>query len=549
MKTNKYIHILSAACIALGFTACVDENDWGVDKNHDRPFSPQGIDVTVGSISAVVEFDRLPSVDYYLLELSNDSLYQETISESSRVDTVRTSPYTLTGLSGETKYFLRMKAVSTLSTVTDSKWAYYEDDELRSFITDGEQILNSITAADLNETSIRLSWEAGLEVTHIDVALVGEDGEETALKTVTLTDENKEDGSCTIDGLQASTRYSFTIYNGTSKRGSRTASTTAAMPEGDYKYSLPESTTAISQELIDELAAQAQAAAGSSTYSVTIGIPAGLTLNVNGIDPENGNEASLTLPEGMSVTFFGLAGAEKAVLNFPKALEIGGTHAYIRFENVTIVDGGCQYLINQSAATTVGELSFDGCDINDMSRSLVRLQGSATKSISNIVINDCVVTNQGSGNYALLYFNNAAYTVSKIDITNSTFDTLLHSFCDARNANFDELNISDCTFYNVIGGSRYFLDARNLNVAVNITNTIFGKTGADSGVNGLRTDGAKTMVNVYKTSDCTFSSYNFDSDMGLTPATSAEVFADPDNGDFTVQVRELQNIGDPRWRP
>ena len=80
-------------------------------------------------------------------------------------------------------------------------------------------------------------------------------------------------------------------------------------------------------------------------------------MEVHGVDEETGEATGLAIPEGMSVTFFALPG-ERPVLSFQKSLEIGGTHGYIRFEGVTIVDDGCQYLVNESNGAAIGEASY-----------------------------------------------------------------------------------------------------------------------------------------------------------------------------------------------
>lgn len=545
MKTNIYTNMLVTGALALALASCVDDNDWGTDSSYSRPFSPHDIAVSAEATSATIEFDRLSSVDYYLLELNQDTLYMDDYHSGSRIDTVRISPYILDELVGETVYFIRLKAVASSTVATDSKWSYYESGTKRSFKTKGEQIFESVTPADRTESSIRLSWTAGEAATRIEVSIVNSEGGNTPLKTVPLTDTHVQEGACVVDGLEPTTTYLFVIYNGTSKRGERTATTAAAMPDGDLKYTLEDGVTVITTALIKELVEQAQAASGNTSVGVTIGIPSGLTIDMHGVS-ETGETTTLAIPDGASVTFFGLAGAEKPVLNFPKTLEIGGAHGYIRFENVVIKDDGASYLINQSDAMQVEEISFKDCEIPSLSRSLVRLQGSSIKTIGTLNIDNCVVTNQGAGAYAFLYWNAATYTVSTVNITNSTFNTMLHSFADVRNSVTGAFNISNCTFYNVVAASRYFLDARSA-VSVTVENTIFGKTNGD-GVNGIRITGSTaTIIDVYKTSDCNFSSYGFTADRSETPVLSSELFANPDEGDFTILENRLKSLGDQRW--
>lgn len=86
------------------------------------------------------------------------------------------------------------------------------------------------------------------------------DAGEPALQTYQITADDRAASACTISGLESQTEYWFVIYNGTTKRGEIGATTTPPMPDADLKISLEEGVTLIDQVLIDDLAAQAQAA-------------------------------------------------------------------------------------------------------------------------------------------------------------------------------------------------------------------------------------------------------------------------------------------------
>lgn len=545
MKTNYYKYLFTAGILAAGMTACVDDNDWGTDSSHNRLFGAQDIQVSAMATTAEVTFDRLSSVDYYLLELNTDSLYLEDFHPGSRIDTVRESPYMLEGLTGETTYFLRIKAFSNAGAAP-SLWSYFEDGDHRSFETEGEQIFNAVASADLTENTVGLTWLTGAEVTHIDVYASEEafDAGEAALQRYEITAADLAAAACTVAGLNAQTEYWFVIYNGTVKRGEIGASTTAPMPDANLKISLEEDVVLIDQTLIDDLAARAQAAAGgASDYSLTLGIPGGAVIDVYGVD-ESGEQASLALPEGLSVTFFALPG-ERPTLNFPKSLKIGGTHGYIRMEGMTIVDDGCQYLINEGDGAAIGDFTLTNCMIDNMDRSIVRLQASDAVTIDEINIDDCVVTNIGSGGYAVFRVDNAAYTIGAINITNSTFSNVGHNFIQASKCALAEINFNGVTFYNTPNNaSRYLVDANGNATNVRVENTLFGLTPG----RGIRTDGTITVINSFKTTDGVFSSQDFDVDVTSPEAASAEVFADPENNDFTLLIKDLTGIGDPRWQ-
>ena len=319
------------------------------------------------------------------------------------------------------------------------------------------------------------------------------------------------------------------------------------MPDADYQTTVPATATVLSQEIIDLASEEALAKPGidPTNYSVTIGIPAGMTLDVHGTDEDTGDDTSITIPDGMSVTFFGLAGGEAPTLNATKSIDIGGTHAYIRFNNVSFTDGGCQYLINQSKAATVAELTFEGCRLTDFERSFVRLQGADNaKTIQNLNVNNCVVNNVAQG-YSMFLWKDNNGVVNNLNVTNSTnstFDVFTRSFAEITgNDTGTTINVSDCTFYGGPDSGRYIVDANgSTGVSVSITRCIF----ANAGGKGIR-NATSNITEVYFTSDFSFSGNSFAPTVQLSES-STDVFADPANHDFTIQVRNVE-VGDPRW--
>lgn len=320
------------------------------------------------------------------------------------------------------------------------------------------------------------------------------------------------------------------------------------MPAGDYKTQLPATITVLDQTTINDIVAQAQAAVGSNNIGITIGIPAGLTLDAKGIDPETGDDTGLYIPDGVSVTFFGLSGGDTPVLNFVKSLNIKGGRNYIRFENINFTDGGCQYLINQSAEATISEdLSFKQCRFDNFERSLLRTQGSVDITIANINVDDCVLTNMSSSNgYSVFYFGTAQTNIGRLSITNTTVDTSQRSFIEASKAPITNgVFISDCTFYNNVADGRYFMDAKGQATDLVMKNTILGKSFVET-ARGARTESTISIENCLRASDCIYSANDI-KELEASDIKSSEIFADPDNHDFTLKIN--QRLGDPRWFP
>lgn len=540
MKLNNIYKVIGAGALVLLMAGCKDGNDWDTDGSYNRMFAPTG-DITVEryDTKAAISFKAVAGAKSYEVELNTDSLYLDEVSSTSILQTFTTASDTVRGLVGETNYYLRVRAIS--DDKPNSKWLYYKTGSGRGYFTTlAEQLFYDLTAEDVEDGVLHLSWIAGSEVTKIVVLANGEE-----LFDFLLSAEEIAAGHYDLVGLAPTTTYTIQLFNGDSKRGSLNVTTPASMPAADFKYTLDASVDVISQDLMNEIAEQAKIAAGSETnYSATIGIPAGATIDIHGTS-EAGDATSVKIPDGMSVTFFGLSGGETPVINLSKSLDIRGSHAYVRLENVNIKDGGCQYFINQSEGCTLGELSFTDVSLTDMARSWVRLQGSAAKSIEQILVDGCTVTNQGSGAYALFYFNSADYTVGNLIVKNSTFNTLKHSFTDCRSAKINGIEVSNCTFYNIIGAGRYFVDAQNVNVPIKLISVIFAKTATETS-KGVR-EGIVESSNSYFTSDFILSSNKFTVDQAFE-GSATDLFKDPENGDFTLKVSSV-TAGDPRWIP
>ena len=542
---NKYIIFCASAALLLGAaaTSCTEGNDWDVDSSFNRLFTPTSLSVTRGDTYAGVEYGKIEGADFYQIEVSQDSLYLDDVSSSSLLFETTETPFRVTGLAGETDYFLRMRSCSNSGTPS-SKWYYYIDGSDRHFTTRAEQIMNPVTDADRDDSWIRFSWTPGAEVTHLIL-----NGGAFKDERLDINANEKAAGEKVVTNLAPTTTYSVVLYNGSARRGNASGTTAAAIPAASYKYTMPEGETHISQNLLNELAEAAQAAAGSTSCSVTIALQPGVTDSLNGTS-EDGSDTSVKFADGLSVTFFGLAGAAKPVLAPTKSVNLVDSHAYIRFQNVEIVDAGCQYLINQSAACTVAELSFEDCYIHDFERSIVRTQGSNDQKYELIKIDNCIGYNLSTANgYSQIYIGQDKSIVDQIVITNSTFNTAQRSFIEASKSPISKgIQISYCTFYNIVASGRYFADCNGMDTNITISYCIFGKTFDPEASRGARSNATiDAAVKNFRTADCVFGSNNI-VDLEPSELTSYQIFNDPDNGDFTWKMKFYdENIGDPRW--
>ena len=418
-----------------------------------------------------------------------------------------------------------------------------------SFQTKSENIFETVGSKDKGEDFITLRWDATLAVTHLEYAQVTgiDENGNSILGEIKTIDLSNAEGSVKITELQASTSYQFTIYNGTHPRGTRIVSTTNPTPSANVKKYLYQG-DALTQEDINALAS-----AGSVTYIME----AGMELVWETLDETTGEMAAIVIPDGLSVTFFGASGGEKPTIKSNKTIEIDGNHNYISFENVAFINTGSTYLINEGNTSSLETLSFTDCTFDDYSRSIIRLKDNASISIDNLIIDNCVITNQGSDNFACFYWNNAAYSIANFIMSNTTVNTALHNVMDFRSSNTTNIEIENCTFYNVIGASRYFLDCQNIAPTIKLTNLIFAKANTavlaegvwTSTSRGVRANSTPTISGVYFTADFVFGSNAFKPTYEYNN-TSENLFTDPENGNFTIKDSSFDgknSAGDPRW--
>lgn len=545
MKSIKNIlGTASMMALALSATSCTDGNDWDVDGSLSRLFGLNGDKITVetAETSATVTFSAftskaVPSPEYYVFEVSKDSLYEgvenANIIKFGEDKTLTSSPVVLSGLDRDSKYYMRVKAMS--STSNESKWVYYKDGS--SFKTKAEQIFNNVEATDLFEDHVNLSWTPGADVTHITYANTN-DAEN--IQTINLTDEEKAAGKYTLGGLNPTSTYTITIYKNDVKRGQLQVTTPAAMPAANFKYSLASDVTVISQDLIDEIAEKAKAAAGNETnYSATIGIPAGAKVALYGINDSDGGKTNVTIPDGMSVTFFGLAGGDAPTINLDKNFDIAGSHAFIKFQNVKLEENGAGYFINQSKACTVSEFTLENCEVSNLKTSFFRLQGSDAKSIGKLTLKNSIFTKLCAG-YGFIHVDagSGAGHVDNVEIDGCTFNSICVTgkvFIFSKKTDMQDITIKNSTFYNCNGSGQYFVDFNADTFGPNtftIENCIFGKSADEATDKNIRSKTPATVANSFRTTDF----FKVIKGVNDTEFSSTQLFKDPANGDFTIKL-------------
>jgi hypothetical protein len=528
---------------AVASVSCTEDNDWDVDGSHDRLFSvvSSTLSVTEGTTTADVKWTKTPNTEYYILQVSTDSLYDDVNLDSINVVTygedgsIKGSPYTVENLIGSTRYFLRIKAASTVKE--ESKWTYLEK---ASFKTKAEQIMND--AESVTSNSALLSWTPGLAVTHLIVSYNLDD--EAYRDSIVLDNEAVTAGQYELTGLTPKKTYTVSIWNNDVQRGSTKLKTTEAYTEGFEVKTIASAA---------ELHAFFTDPGELSGKNVVVVIPAGTTLEYNAEEYEYSVPATIG-----SIVFWGESGGETPVF-MPKGLSFKGDHDLVRFYNLNLQNKGnsADYIVNQNVAGTIGKIELSGCTIGK-TRGVVRVQSEgANGSIDSLEINNCVLTDIGS--YGVVHTKVSGFGWKSITIANATINTVSGGCVIVTQQPNYTINLENSTFYNCVAATKPFIDFQSqTGVTVNATKTIIGKSYGNA--LGVTADDASAVTikatslkigsgvdvidsELYTTSDCPYTkNYSWGT---ILDYTSSDLFKDPENGDFTL-LKSL-NAGDPRW--
>lgn len=537
-KTALYISGLAALLL----TACDREvNQWEVDPSADglfRPLTFEENDLTATAVE--IAYTHVTNATHYIFEFSNDSLLFNNIVRRDTIDAdtltifadntsqMKVEYHTwFKDLLGETKYSVRMKAVSKNSGKESAYSSFF-------FKTPGEQIFTNVSA-ELNQ--VKLQWEPGTEVNRITLASQP-DGSESYGTPVEyeVTPAEAQAGEKTITGLQMGTSYQALIYNGETRRGnitfrtsgllnSETIEATTDMDGGDLQKRL--------QELVDAGKQNVSIVFASGTYNIDkLKVPGGIrNLALVGKNGPLDKDPS-TLP----------------LVNF-KQFEIQGsdegrnsTLTYLSLEDLNVQGTGEALLYMKAGSAST--INITGCYIDNFS-TLVNMKngGKTYESItfSNDIIANCLTLIDNTGG--------DQESVGKINITQCT---LLESgtWISSKKKGLKNIKINKCTLYNhtYSVGNMFRFDQQPASVIV--TNCILGGDNNGESFGLYKNYDYIDYSSCFITKDMTQGRYGF-TNINQYAGTSSELFTDPENGDFHIRTSANFNgrkdAGDPRW--
>ena len=433
---------------------------------------------------------------------------------------------------GDTQFSARMKVVSSLDGVDESKWATIE------FKSAPENLFTGYVSMMTGMGECVVRWKPGATAT----ALAFNDGGSEV--SYPLTADEIAAGEKTLTGV-ANADYEVKLMNGTFVRGR-----VNLVIEGDVL--LPAG---------GDLAAAIAAMAPGGVLVLTNGEDYPLvetdtirsSIKIRGLLPDN-------LP-----TIYLMTGGGNHIFDVDPLMTFSD---YVIFENVDI---SCYY---DDAGTTrhrgvfdvegspvsLGSLIFNNCIVRNSGRSVVRLRGNAEgQIINNVEFNGCVMYDFAwDSHYGMLNPNNSSASMVNIKFINSTVYNIRGGIINyGSGVGCESIIIDNCTFDQVAmdaSSGRWFIDFGSSGTSagtMTISDCIMGQSSAVA--NGVR-PGAMTMsvTGSYGTSDFTDNDGVFKAALTSYAGTSAALWTDPVNGDFSFLDTHFEGIGiagDPRWIP
>ena len=604
MKNLKYI-ISAGTCLLLTIflsTSCTDGNDWEVIEAN-RLFGPTQGDFSLTADDEIAQIEitwkGVKDAQGYVLEISTEPLSNDiALGEAAGSQVFGndgekiSSPLTVKELLPETNYYARIKAVGSNK---ESYWVYAE----KSVKTTKEQLLEIPTedAGDITKESIRVSWTEGCNVTALRIS--SNSASTPYEETFILEEADKEACSFLFEGLSSLTEYTIELLNNDIIRGTikvttaqgemievtvdelthNSASFSWAEAADAYTLVPGESPTADGAEAFPAGSATTITAAnlkGGTTYTFSV-IKNGAIIGyvtfetryeapANAIDIEsfeafknaitNGNGdialnliSDITLNEEVIVpattTSLTIFCTSTTPIRYTKAdkgdlvVAADASLTKIEFYNIYCIDETTSgYLLNVKNSFQVNDITANRLSLSNF-RGIIRTQTTANATkFGTITFNNCVITNIGS--YGILNTKVSGVELAKISMANTTVNqtssgsmfTLLQT---------PEITIDRCTFYNLAKG-KTVIDTNKVKAgSITITNTLVGMTEATKGYEGP----TLKFSDSFTTSDCSFGSKNT---WGTAlDISSADLFTDPANGNFTVKEAKYKVYGDPRW--
>lgn len=521
------IYTVAALCIgSVAVTSCSEPDDIN-DLVLSRVLSPTGITARLSQdVNIIVNWNEMSGATSYEVEVYADNNdYDQRTPDATYITTL--PQITLTSLIGETNYYIRVRALDDEDSSRASKWV----EIMRT--TNPEQQMNEPKTADIQSTTVALSWKAGIEASTI-VCTPTAAGSTAPTVTYTLTSTDLSSGTATVSGLAPETTYKATLKLGQKTRGYATFTTYLDLSDA----------TELSPN--DDWVTTIQNAAAGSKFALKAGnysLPAAkLQINSNIVLAAQSPAAIPTINTCIHVN----GGASLGLY----MLTLDGTGT----------DGS--QAIEYKTAGTFGDLIINGCEMKNYTKGLIYINVAAipnTIQIENCIIHDIQCNGGDFIDSRKGGWNNLLISKSTFYNCASSRDIIRADDASASVTATVATSINQCTFYNVGNGDaafRFFY-VRFKNNSNTFTNNVVVNFNNKRGFANSTSTGKPTYSNNYYyncknltilaegNTDTTVT--HFDAEGKVLDKNP---FANPDNGDFTITDELFQSygFGDPRWR-
>ena len=419
--------------LSVGAVSCSNPDDEIKSLSFSRNFAPLGTEASgVKETTAIIEWDLSAGATSYTLEaFADDSLtFAGTPEKTITGLTADDIPYTLTGLQFDTKYSIRIQAVTEGNEARTSNWASV------FFRTSPKQFLKNPKPAQIADRSVTLTWEPedGYDVTDIVIGNI----------THKITEEEKIAGEATVEGLTPETSYTAYLYYNGKQCGNRDFTTIADLEGAILVHEDDDLKKLLENE---ELPDNAVIALYGGVYK----------LNVN----DEGKTGAAKIYK--NVTIKGIYPTDQPVIKGRFEIYDGAalsiSQCTINGSDNATTDQMFNYKLDAAAAgTTFGALDVQNCTITGRSDCKGLFYLNVQAIVESVNFNNCVIFGiECSGGD---FIDSRAGLPRQINLTNSTFYTvaMARDFIriDDKASNFPGLDgpqvtIDHCTLYNVGG--------------------------------------------------------------------------------------------------
>ena len=438
MKIKNIASTCMLGLVALTMTSCSDNDNIIESLSFSKNFAPLGIEAkSVKETTANIEWKVSQNATSYTMEVyADDSLtYEGTPEQIITGITNDDIPYTVENLQFDTKYSVRIQALTDGNDSRTSTWnGVY-------FRTGTKQFLKTPKPAQISDRSVTLTWEVedGFDVSTLKVGDI----------THELTAEEKEASQATIEGLSPETDYTAYLYYNGKQCGNRNFTTIADL----------EGAVVIHED--DDIKTAIEGAEEGAVLALYGG-----TYELNPDD--NGEYGAVKINN--TITIKGIYPTDQPVIKGRFEINEGAgltmSQVTINGSENAVKDGKAEQIFNfKTADANYGVLDIQNCEIigRPEMKGLVYLNVKAI--VEAINFNNCIVSgiecNGGD------FIDSRLGLPREINLTNSTFYNVATSRdfirVDDASKNFDgeagpKVTVDQCTFYNVGGaGANYRL--------------------------------------------------------------------------------------------